>query len=154
MIDIKAHEIEIAVAKHWNYRQNLIVPNVSWGWGMRYEADMIVCHKSGYCEEVEIKVTAQDISADLRKKHRHDDPRVKRLWFAVPEEIKDHPDIPIEAGILSVVRAGGRLVAKAYRVAKIRQKARPATDKERLKLAELGCMRIWSLKKHHTRGKQ
>jgi len=35
-----SQHVEIAVAKHFGYRQNLIVPNVHWGLGLAYEADM------------------------------------------------------------------------------------------------------------------
>jgi hypothetical protein len=37
-----AQEIEIAIAKHFNYRQNLIALNVSHGLDLLWEADMLL----------------------------------------------------------------------------------------------------------------
>ena len=84
-----AREVEIGVADKFNYRQNVIVPNVSWGIGLRYEADLVVLRPSGYAVEVEIKVNASDIKADLKKRHQHDSKLFRELWFAVPEELAD-----------------------------------------------------------------
>jgi hypothetical protein len=71
-LPVTAQDIEIAVAEHFNSRQNLIVPNVHWGWMLQYEADMVILRQSGYAVEVEIKVSAADIKRDLRKHHQHD----------------------------------------------------------------------------------
>lgn len=158
-----SQDIELAVARHFGYRQNLIVPNVSWGWNLRHEADLIVLRPSGIIDEVEIKVTAADIRRDLNKRDQHwDDPRVARVWFAVPEALAGCPLIPARAGILAVLRGTyqrkwtpwqpgdatwtDRLEVR--RPAQVTPKAqrRPATAADRLKLAELAAMRIWSLK--------
>jgi hypothetical protein len=47
-----AGDIEIAVARHFNPRQKLIVPNVSWGLGFHYELDLLVVTQSRYAWEV------------------------------------------------------------------------------------------------------
>ena len=52
---LTAQDIERLVAAHFDHRANLIVPNVSWGWGLAYEADMVVVRPSGYAMEIEIK---------------------------------------------------------------------------------------------------
>jgi len=168
-VKLTSLDIEVAVAKHFNYRANLIVPNVSWGWGLRHEADLLVLRPSGTCDEVEIKITASDIRADAKKRHPHwEDRRISRVWFAVPFELADCPLIPEAAGILAVARtvrsrdADGRWVARPWREgdavwrdevtvvrqARLRPKAerKPVTDKQRMKLATLGAMRIWALK--------
>jgi len=59
-------EIEILVADYFNYRANLIVPNVSWGLGV-HECDILVLTKAGYAWEVEIKTSVADVKADLKK---------------------------------------------------------------------------------------
>jgi hypothetical protein len=138
--------VEVAVAKYFNPRRNLIVPNVWWGLGFNYELDLVVLTKCGYAYEVEIKVSRQDIKADLKKSHGHSSKRISRLYFAVPSELSDDKNIPEDAGILSIsLNADGRYGVRKIREAK-RKDARIFTDKERLKLAELGTMRIWKLK--------
>jgi hypothetical protein len=174
---LTACDIEIAVAAHFNARMHLIVPNVSWGLGLRHEADMLIVSKSGYCDEIEIKVTASDIKADLGKRYDHwEDPRIARVWFAVPAALKDCPHIPQRAGILSVRRCAWRVDAEGVgawrdwmpedggytdfvdvvRPAALRDKAtrRKLSDADRLRLAELGAMRVWALKSALLRAKQ
>ena len=147
-----AQHIEGLVASHFGYRHNLIVPNVSWGWGLRHEADLIVLRPSGCVEEVEIKVTAGDIRADARKLVSHfAERRIRKLWFAVPEALALREEIPWQAGILALCwrpdRHGFDLpVIETRRAPWLCRDARHATDAERQKLAELGCMRVWSLK--------
>jgi len=166
---LTAQDIEIAVAKYFNYRTNLIVPNVWWGWQLQHEADLIVLRPSGYCDEVEIKVTVADIRADAKKPIGHwDDNRIARVWFAVPHILENSPDIPAAAGILSVMRGTqrpdteGRWVWSPWRegdttwhdYVTVKRAARLRTKEsrtvlsaqQRLKLAELGAMRIWDLK--------
>lgn len=166
---ITAQDIEIAVAEFVNFRQNLVVPNVHWGWGLKHEADMLVLRPSGYCDEIEIKVTAADIKADAKKRNSHwDDKRILRVWFAVPHTLAVNPNIPADAGILSVTRGtkvkneDGLWITRPWRIgdpvgldkvevkrtAKLRSKETRVkiNDKDRLKLAELGAMRIGHLK--------
>jgi hypothetical protein len=161
---VTAQDIELAVARHFGYRQNLIVPNVAWGWNLWHEADLIVLRPSGLIDEVEIKISAADIKRDLDKGHQHwDDPRVARVWFAVPEALAGCPHIPARAGILAVSRGTfGRATwtpwrpgdttwtdrLEVRRPAQVTPRAqrRCASADDRLKLAELAAMRIWSLK--------
>lgn len=164
---LTARHIEIAVAKHFGYRVNLIVPNVSWGWGLRHEADMLVLRPSGLCDEVEIKTTASDIRADLKKSFGHwESRRIARVWFAVPHTLADNPDIPAAAGVLSVMRgchavgADGTWAWRPWREgdtswfdrvvvvrpAKLRVDRVTATAEQRLDLARLGAIRILDLK--------
>ncbi len=144
-----AQDVEIAVAKHFNYRTNVIVPNVYWGLGLRYEADLVVLRPSNWAIEVEIKVSASDIKADLRKAHQHDSRLFKELYFAVPEELKNNPFIPDHAGILSASKISmGRCRVEIVRAAQRRKDAIKWEDSLRCKLAELGAMRIWTFKQH------
>lgn len=143
-----ARDIELAVALHFGVRQNIIVPNVSWGMFRDHEADMIVLRSSGWADEIEIKVTAADIRADLKKNRGRGHARpstVRCLWFAVPEHLSRHSDIPAVVGILSV--SDDRKVS-LVRPPFVNPAARKLTDKETRQLMRLGCMRIWALKKH------
>jgi hypothetical protein len=152
---LTARDVEIAVARHFGWRQNLIVPNVSWGfsWGRYYhEADLLVIRPSGYLIEVEIKVTASDIKADRNKGHMHASNKVRELWFAVPSSLADNPNIPERAGILSVPEVhwneNNSAWVKTMRPAKRNPQAERVTAEDRLRLLELAAMRIWTLKTH------
>lgn len=145
---ITAQDIEIAVARHFNYRVNIIVPNVYWGFGLRYEADLVVLRPSGWAEEIEIKITAADIKADLKKPYHHDSPWFRKLWFAVPAMLAAHPDIPTNAGIMCL---DPELHITVTRAPRISRNARRMTDSKIRTLLRLGCMRIWTLKSHLAR---
>lgn len=145
---MNALQIEIALARMFNYRQNLMVPNVWWGFGLRYEADLVVVRPSGWMLEIEIKVTSSDIRADLKKKILHDDRRFKQLYFAVPEALENHADIPMRAGIISVKEKTGW--AHIIRGALLNKNAEKISAADKLRLLELGVMRVWSLKMHRS----
>jgi len=146
---ITAQEIEIAVAQHFGYRYKIVVPNVSWGLGLNYEADVVVLQKSGYAIEIEIKISASDIKADLKKRHQHDSNMFKQLYFAVPLELANNENIPERAGILAVMgrETNGVRDVELKRAAKTNKNAVKLSEIQIRKLMSLGCMRIWSLKK-------
>lgn len=169
---LTAQDIEILLADYFGYRRMLIVPNVWWGWNLRHEADLLICRPSGWVEEVEIKVSAGDIRADTKKSHGHHSDRIRKLWFAVPSRLAGHPDIPVRAGVLEIrvkwqhVEPDGHCVwsdeqiaerdVPIYSVNRVRRAmdnpgSQRVTDEQRIKLAELGAMRIWDLKKHCQR---
>ena len=140
--------MEVKLAKHFNYKQNLIVPNISWGLYLNHntlhECDLLVLTTSNYLWEIEIKISKSDLIADKKKWHGHHNPNIKRLYFAIPEYLKDCIEhIPDRAGII--------IVKNKYRCEQIRKpridKGYQLTDKEKLKMAILGSMRIWALKK-------
>jgi len=146
MIKITAIEIESAVARFYGIRETIMVPNVSWGL-LEHEADMVIVKASRWADEIEIKCSASDIKADLRKnngKGHIRSPMIRKLWFAVPAELSDNPNIPLFAGILKITE---RRSVEVMRPAEINPNARKLTEKEMYKLMRLGCMRIWSLKK-------
>ena len=146
-----AREVEIGVADKFNYRQNVIVPNVSWGIGLRYEADLVVLRPSGYAVEVEIKVNASDIKADLKKRHQHDSKLFRELWFAVPEELAEDPNIPARAGIFAVKptnRMYHPFACRTVRRGRMRRDAVKWSTAQREKVLHLAAMRTWTLKLH------
>ncbi len=152
---LKAVDIEIAVARHFGIRKNLIVPNVALGIKI-HECDLLIITKSGLAYEVEIKVSKADLIADLSKKHHHNDERIKRLYFAIPKEIESEIEkIPPEAGVLTIERRWVRDICqklilhacvKCIREAKNKSNYK-FSDKEKYAVARLGTMRIWELKK-------
>jgi hypothetical protein len=132
-------DIELAVARYFGYRQNLVVPNVSWGLGL-HECDLLILSKNGY----------------LQKGHGHRSNRIKQLYFAIPSTLaKYYEYIPRRAGILVV-----NSKHNVYRIAKaeINKNARASTVEERYQMARLGALRICGLKsdlqssRRHCRG--
>jgi hypothetical protein len=147
---VTARDIEVAVAKHFDYRRNLIVPNISWGL-LDYEADILVLSAAGYASEVEIKVSRSDLRRDSKKQHGHRSDLVKAFWFAVPEAIVDFAleHIPEDAGLLGIwerQRRGGPgsiFEARPHRFPTPRPHSRKFTESERHQMARLAAMRYW-----------
>lgn len=141
--EIHAGDIEIAIARYLNPRQNLIVPNVSWGLNLNHEVDLLILTNSGYAWEVEIKVSLSDLKRDKLKLHGHYSDKIKRLYFAIPEYLEKQalPYIPERAGLF-VVGKDVRLI----KAPKINIRAIKLDTYEIKKLYELAAMRIWLLK--------
>lgn len=157
-------EIELAIAKYYGTRQHIIVPNISWGFNWLHECDMFIIKRSGYAVEVEIKRSKSDLLNDFKKGHHHQSDRIREFYYAIPEKYvaqwMEH--IPEHAGIYSYNkheeeiwdRKTRRYTGKTkwvvsirhWRNAKINKTARKLTVEEQLKIARLGCMRIWNLK--------
>lgn len=140
-------------------RSNLCVPNVSWGMGIQYEADLLVVTKAGYCTEYEIKRSYADFLADMKKdESAHKAPWVYRFYYVIPESIKDKVlkyfnnkggELP---GIISYDERGMIDICGGYPYVK---GGRRMFLEEQLKVAKLGTMRYWSLRNKtnqtHTR---
>ena len=84
------YEIELALARSdmFNFRRNLVVFNVN-GWSailpIFHECDVLICSKSGYLTEVEIKRTWSDFLADFKKKHKHENKKlIKYFYYCLP----------------------------------------------------------------------
>jgi hypothetical protein len=138
-------EIEVRMADYFGYRQNIIVPNISWGLNL-HECDLLILSKAGYATEVEIKVSKSDLIKDKEKRHMHSNNKIKNLYFAIPEKLnKDEiiKEIPKHSGIF-VIGKEGRV--KVLREAIAKQNPYKFTMEDQLQLTRLGCMRIWNLK--------
>lgn len=153
-------EMSIAIARYFDTRLNIIVPNVSWGIGI-HECDVLIITKSGYAIEVEIKTSKADIKADLKKSHAHNSKKLRSLIFAIPKKLEYCIDlIPETAGIITIDRLEtklpyrdnmigpmpSRLYCTMLRKAKINIHAEKLSDKDILHVAKLGVMRMWNLK--------
>jgi hypothetical protein len=145
-------EMEASIMKMFGIRENIIVPNISWGFDGIHEIDLFVLRKSGLAIEVEIKRSISDLKADFKKGHNHESSRITKLYYAIPKKLleKSLQLIPEEAGIIICYRLNDneRNIARAsiYREAKIRKNSRKLTPEEQFKIARLGCMRIFNLK--------
>jgi len=151
---VKPHsgQMELAVAELIGYRQHTIVPNVSWGLGLRHECDMLILDSQGRFTEVEIKVSKSDLKADFNKTHGHSSKIISRLVYAIPDFMLDLALelVPQGCGII-VVNAkemNGVIYYKAKwrRIPKHNKRAEKPDQKTINKFYHLGCMRIWSLK--------
>lgn len=150
MIKIKTIDIEVAVANYFGVRQNIIVPNISWGIFI-HECDLLIIRPSGYAIEVEIKVSVQDLKNDFLKKHNHKDSRIKQMYYAIPEYMynKALDLIPINCGIITVNKydnINDYYDTQVKREAKIND-SKKLTQEEINHVAHLGCMRIFTLKR-------
>jgi hypothetical protein len=139
----KTRDMEIIIAKYFDYRANLIVPNVFWSM-FAHELDLLVLSKSGYAKEIEIKVSKSDLIKDKEKPHNHNDRKIKYLYFAIPDYLLPFIEhIPKRAGILRIDEFG--------RCKEIRKPIKnncnyKFSEQEKFEVARLGTMRIWGLK--------
>lgn len=145
---LNSTDLEIAVARSFNYRQNLIVPNVFWGLGFKHEIDVLVLTPANYAYEIEIKTAKSDLKRDFLKPHGHRSNRLRKQFFCVTKDLEELALTLIleetpEWGLLVVEE--GRDV-RTVRYPTINKLARPFTEDERQKLYDLAAMRIWSLK--------
>jgi hypothetical protein len=143
------HALTYSERSPFYIRSHLVVPNVGYGLGFNHELDLLsITMDRRVGTEIEIKVSRADIKRDLEKKHRHSDPRLRQLYFAGPNELREafFEYAPAEAGIITVCFEGGRRwQCVTRRRAKPQKKWRPFTDREVERLLRLGNMRYWSL---------
>ena len=146
---MKTDELELAVVSFFDTRAELIVPNVSWGLGLNYEADLMILNKSEYLYEVELKVSKSDMKADLKKHMAHSCKYVKRLYYAFPEELLETAlqILPEDVGLISAYYdSAGRPRVTEKRKPKDRECEKMPIRKQ-YELARLGALRIWNLKR-------
>ena len=143
-------DIEIAVAEYFNIRKNIIIPNISWGFGI-HECDILICTNAGYLYEVEIKISLPDLIKDKEKWHQHRHKKIKKLYFAIPQSLLMFSQyIPEHAGILVIKQIRLKDITY-YKCSKVKDAKNNntllLTLKEKFKLTRLGTMRIFGLKK-------
>lgn len=150
--------VATAIAKTlFDWRRNVVVPNLSWGMGLGFEIDLGVLTESGWLTEVEIKVSVADLRNDVKKfRHRkdeasagRDETTIRRKYFAMPYDIDMKRkvagvSIPDGCGLI-VVDGGARGdTAKITLEAAIRPNARKLRPDEREKMLRLGYIRFWA----------
>jgi DNA polymerase III psi subunit len=145
--------MEIALAGFFGYRQNQIVPNVSYGLWI-HECDLLIVSQAGYCTEVEIKISISDLKADFKKEHQHKSKKIKYFYYAIPESLKEKalPLIPDHAGLIIVkshtINVWEPTYCSIVKSPIVNKNARTLTSDELIKLGHLASMRIWTLKEH------
>lgn len=76
-------DIQRAIVVHT--RNHVSIPNVAWGFFGSMECDLVQVNDSNRIHEFEIKRSWSDFMADFKKKRFHDDVRICRLTFVLPE---------------------------------------------------------------------
>lgn len=136
-------------------RRWVVVPNVSWGWGLQYEADLIAVSADGWSNEIEIKVNKSDLKNDCKKGKWSSpvlDSRIKRFWYAIPEDLLetalDETVVNKKFGIICVYPAKNQYSFSRARVIRraTNLPSRLTTPEEIKKLLHLGLMRYWDLR--------
>lgn len=148
---ISLAEIEVAISDYYGTRKHIIVPNLSWGF-VSHEVDIAVITKAGYLKEIEIKRSKTDFLSDFKKRHHHIERnnKINEFYYAFPEEVyeKCKDLIPENAGVL-VCKIGYKdklRIIKVKDAVKIKG-SRKLTMEEQFKVAKLGTMRIFNLKR-------
>lgn len=134
-------------------RRYFVVPNVSYGWGLSYEADVIAISPSGWASEVEVKTSAADLKADcLKAKHRRISLRIRNMWYCVPEDsvtlALDPAYVGLECGVMTwrfdVIR--DKISCCVMRKPKANPAALKCTPQQIQDLLRLGTLRYWDLR--------
>lgn len=146
-------DIELALAQYFGVlprhggmgsNRNMIIPNFK-AIGLNHEADLFLITPSGCAWEIEIKVSRSDLARDAKKMNHHRHEIISRLWFAMPDTMRDCVDlVPEHAGIMFINSDGS---IWEYRPSKIITGSRKLTDTEILHCGRIAAMRIWTLKK-------
>ena len=155
-------DIELAIIQTWKPRQNLMVPNVSWGFVPWGEIDILKVEKSMYLTEIEIKLTLADLKREWGKKRwapvYYDwfRKKIRRYYIAMPEDLYEQLCSPegrfpwsrdgipdwVGAGVLTV---DGRFVRERKKP-RINKEAAKLTCTELAALGRLGTLRYWALR--------
>jgi hypothetical protein len=157
-------EIEVAIMREFDFRTNLIIPNISNMMGIvAFETDMLVLSKSGYAHGFEIKVSKSDLKADFKKvqhlkfnEMKNGKTGLERFYgkfkyfnYAVPEQLKEYALdlIPDFCGLWIYRKQEYPAIPYFYCERKPKKLFDYKwTEKQRYELARLGAMRIYSLK--------
>lgn len=140
------NKVLIYLANYFDSRQNIIVPNVSWGLGLNYEADMIIIKpNSGKMIEIEVKLTKSNLINDKRKKKWlwKERIRVKYFYYCIPKSLLEFAlNFVFDfAGIVTFDEYGRMWTEKKP---KILNKDYKLSSSEITHFAHLGTMRIWN----------
>lgn len=157
-------DIELAIMNYFNFRYDVMVPNVSNMMGLvPFEVDMLVLRKSDLAYGFEIKTSKADLRADFKKpQHTEIDiihsgktglerwfGKFKYFYYAVPEDLKQLALelIPEFCGLMVFDEKEYPEISRFY----IERYGKGLFNyhwsaKERYELARLGTMRIKNLK--------
>lgn len=152
-------EVELHLMKHFDFRQNIIVPNVTYvSQIVKFETDLLILSKSNYAHGIEIKVSKSDFKNDFKKPHiaTLDMERyfksLRYFSYAFPEKLLDFAKDNVDErfGLFSISKNETQY-GECISVDEVRK---PKTlffnkwsNENIMKLMHLGCMRIYNLKR-------
>lgn len=159
-------DIELSIMNKFDFRTNLIVPNVSNMMGIvAFETDMLIINKNGYATGFEIKTSKSDLKADFGKvQHTKINEfrngkngleryygKLKYFYYAVPEDLKETALelIPDFCGLYCLSKwMDGTAIRNTFYQVKKPQKLFDYqwSLSEKYSVARLGAMRIYNLK--------
>lgn len=91
-----AEIVKAVVQSYFDPRVWAVCPNVSWGAGLGWEADIYAVGVTGVVHEIEVKVSKHDLERDRQKRKwamtthlLNHGAHVDCFWLAVPETLKD-----------------------------------------------------------------
>ena len=136
-------------------REELFVPNVSWGFFREHEADLVKISRAGFMTEYEIKRSWSDFLADFKKKSYHADDRIAEFYYVVPEVMAQQavdyicPDarsrVSYHAGVLGFDENLCHL--KTYLECNY-PKGKKMYVEDMYEVARLGVLRYWSMRRN------
>lgn len=153
-------QIEVAIMRANDIRQNVIVPNISNQMGIvPFEVDVLVIRKSGCAIGFEIKVTKSDLKKDLEKRQyrllkekgiNHFFGKFKEFYYAVPMDLVDEALNQIEPFVGLVAYQKPTKENRYSYLVEIKPALKISdykwSDKEIREVTRLGTMRILALK--------
>lgn len=156
--NVSTLDVELAIMKEFNFRQNLIVPNITNITRLLpFETDILILTKDSYATGFEIKISKSDLNADFKKRQHNKDKfekyygKFKHFYYAVPEYLKEYAlnVIPDFCGLWVFAKYEYPTLPKFYEAKKANKLFDyKFSDKERYEIARLGTMRIYSLKQN------
>ena len=155
---MKTPRIEVELLKHFDFTQNLVVNNVTTRSRLvNFETDLLVLSKSGYAHGVEIKVSKSDFKNDFKKPHiktldmERYFKNLKFFSYAFPSKLLEFAQKNVDErfGLYSI-SYHETYDSKWYEVDMVRKPKmlfnKKWSDRDRMHLAHLGCMRIFNSK--------
>jgi len=153
LTNLSVKEIEDMIVGTANLREELFVPNVSWGFFKEHEADLVRITRAGCLTEYEIKRSWTDFLADFKKHSYHADDRISWLYYVVPECMAEEavkyivPDkrsaFNYHAGVLGFGEDGRYKMFLECNY----PKQRKLYVEDMYDIARLGVLRYWSLRR-------
>lgn len=149
---IDAAAVEFGVIRYFDYAGKFAIPNVTYGFGLSYEVDVMIVTKFLYAYEIEIKVSPGDLKRDCQKwrfrQGWEPSQLFRKSYYAMPVEMEKYTDlIPSSYGVLLVKYNNYWFEAREVRPAATNASARKLTETEYANLGRLCMLRMWDLKK-------
>lgn len=169
-MNIKTIDIELAIMKAFDFRNNIIIPNVTDMTNvLAFETDMIVVRNTGYATGFEIKISKSDLKAEFKKRQHNDSDifhlgksnfekyygKFKYFYFAVPDNLKEYAleIVPQKFGIYVYEKKLYKKFGEEWESSHFYEVRKANflfnykwSGKEMYELARLGAMRIYPLK--------